>query len=103
MEWRISMTSGATGIEAHPDIAQLRNSYELAAEKPVARVIDGLTMLSGLYLALSPWILGFSRFTGTTDLQVNNLITGIAVAVLGMGLASAFGRTHGVAWNVPIL
>jgi len=97
------MTSGATGIEAHPDIAQLRNSYELAAEKPVAGLIDGLTMLSGLYLALSPWILGFPRFTGTTDLQVSNLITGIAVAVMAMGLASAFGRTHGVAWTVPIL
>src|SRR5260370_16209802 len=93
MEWRISMTSGATGIEAHPDIAQLRNSYELAAEKTVPRVIDGLTMLSGLYLALSPRILVFSRFPGTTHLQVNQPITRIAAALKGTGLATVFDLT----------
>jgi hypothetical protein len=97
------MTFRATRIEDHPDIAQLRNRYELAAEKPSARVLDGLAMVSGLYLALSPWILGFTRFAGSGDLRVNNLITGIAVAVMAMGLASAYGRTHGLGWIVPLL
>ena len=97
------MSFQATGVEAHPDLAELRNRYEVAAQRPVARALDGLTILSGLYLALSPWIIGFTRFAGTGDLRVNNLITGIAVAVMAMGLASAFGRTHGVAWTVPLL
>lgn len=62
-----------------------------------------MIILSGLYLALSPWILGFTRFLGTGDLRVSNLITGLAVAVLATGLAFAFGRTHGVAWTIPLL
>lgn len=97
------MTYRAAGVEAHPDLAELRNRYEVAAEKPATRAMDGLTILSGLYLALSPWITGFARFAGTGDLRINNLITGIAVAVMAMGMASAFGRTHGVAWVVPLL
>jgi SPW repeat-containing protein len=97
------MTFETRGIEAHPDLAELRHRYEIAAEKPATGVMDGLAILSGLYLALSPWILGFTRFTGTGDLRVNNLITGLAVAVLAMGLASAFGRTHGTAWILPLL
>ena len=97
------MTFRTTGVEAHPDLAELRHRYEVAAEKPATGVLDGLTMLSGLYLALSPWIIGLGRFTGTGDLRVSNLITGLAVAVMAVGLASAFGRTHGVAWTVPLL
>jgi SPW repeat-containing protein len=97
------MTFETKGIEAHPDLAEMRHRYELAAEKPASSILDGLAILSGLYLALSPWILGFTRFAGTGDLRMNNLITGIAVAVLAMGLASAFGRTHSVAWVVPLL
>lgn len=97
------VTFRAADVEAHPDLAELRNRYEVAAEKPAARAIDGLTILSGLYLALSPWIIGLTRFGGTGDLRINNLITGIAVAVMAMGLASAFGRTHGVAWAVPLI
>jgi SPW repeat len=97
------MTFRNTGVAAHPDLAELRYRYELAAEKPAIGVLDGVTMLSGLYLALSPWIIGLTRFPGTGDLRVNNLITGLAVAVMAVGLASAFGRTHGVAWTVPLL
>jgi SPW repeat len=98
-----SMTYRVSGVEGHPDLAELRNRYEVAAEKPATGVLDGLTMLCGLYLALSPWIIGFTRFPGTGALRVNDLITGLAVAVMAVGLASAFGRTHSVAWTVPLL
>jgi SPW repeat len=97
------MTFRTTGAAAHPDLEELRYRYELAAERPATGVLDGLTMLSGLYLALSPWIIGFTRFPGTGALRVNDLITGLAVAVMAVGLASAFGRTHSVAWTVPLL
>lgn len=97
------MTFHTTGVEAHPDLAELRERYERAAAKPVTGVVDGLAMLCGLYLALSPWILGLTRFHGTNDLRVNNLIIGLTVAGLAMGLASALGRTHGVAWAAPLL
>src|SRR4051812_13821802 len=90
-----------SSIEGHPDIAELRARYEIAAEKPVVHMLDGFSILCGLYLASSPWIVGF--MSGANDLRVNNLITGIAVATLALGLATAHGRTHGVAWTVPVI
>jgi hypothetical protein len=89
-----------TGIEEHPDLLALRERYERAAETAPAHAVDGLTFLSGLYLAISPWVAGFN---GLPTLTINNVLTGIAVAMLAVGLASAFGRTHGVAWVVPII
>nr|WP_189183065.1 SPW repeat protein [Microbispora rosea] len=35
--------------------------------------MDGVTFLAGLYLAISPWIVGFTRFGG---LAINTLIVG---------------------------
>jgi hypothetical protein len=59
-----------------------------------------LTFLAGLYLAISPWVVGFTHIT---TLIVNNLIIGIALAVLALGFASAYGRTHGFTWVAPLL
>ncbi|GLY80264.1 hypothetical protein Airi01_085310 [Actinoallomurus iriomotensis] len=87
-------------MERHPDIAELRARYDLAAERPTAQAVDGLTFLSGLYLAMSPWIVGFG---GRTTLTINNLISGIAVALLAVAFVSAYGRTHGVTWVVPLI
>ncbi|MGA8117153.1 MAG: SPW repeat protein [Actinocatenispora sp.] len=94
------MADTTAGIEQHPDLVELREKYDRAAARPVAQVIDGLTFLAGLYLALSPWILGFD---GLTPLAVSNLVTGLAVAALAMGFVSAFGRVHGVAFVAPLL
>ena len=94
------MASERRGLELHPDIAELRARYEAAAETPTARAVDGLTFLAGLYLAISPWVVGFNHIT---TLTVNNLIVGIALAVLVVGFASAYGRTHGIAWGAPLL
>jgi hypothetical protein len=93
-------TERPMSIEEHPDLATLRLRYESAAETPVAQLVDGLTFLAGLYAAVSPWVLGFNNFT---TLTANNLIIGIALALLAVGFASAYGRTHGLAWTAPIL
>ncbi|SDL31519.1 SPW repeat protein [Nonomuraea jiangxiensis] len=87
-------------MRMHPDIAELRAKYELAAETPIAKAVAGLTFLTGLYLAISPWVVGFNGFT---TLTVNNLIVGIALAMLGAGFASASGRTHGIVWIAPLI
>jgi hypothetical protein len=87
-------------IERHPDIAEMRTRYEIAAASPVAQLMDGLTLLSGIYLAISPWIVGFSDRAGIT---LSNLVTGICVAALGLGFSFAFGRTYGIAWVAPVL
>jgi hypothetical protein len=89
-----------TGMVGHPDIAELRARYDRAAETPPAKAADGLTFLSGLYLAISPWIVGFYD---SRALTVNNLIIGLAIALMAVGLASAYGRMHGVAWVAPLV
>ena len=89
------------GMEEHPDIMELRARYELAAAAPLAQFADGLIFLTGLYLAISPWVVGFNA--SMRSLAVNDLITGVALALIGAGLASAYGRTHGMAWVAPIV
>lgn len=87
-------------IEDHPDITALRDRYERASQTRPAQAVDGLTLMAGLYVAMSPWIVGFD---GISTLMINDLITGLAVTLLALGFASAFGRTHGVAWVTPLL
>ncbi|MBY8878935.1 SPW repeat protein [Actinacidiphila acidipaludis] len=82
-------------IESHPDILSLRNRYAAVSETPVSGLVEGLCLLTGLYLAISPWVVGFQGFAG---LRVSNLITGIALAVLGMGYGSVLERTHNLGW-----
>ncbi|MEU6432117.1 SPW repeat protein [Microbispora sp. NPDC046973] len=91
---------GPTGLERHPDVSELRQTYDRAGSTAPAQVLEGLAFLAGLYLALSPWIVGFFGFRGMT---VNNLITGLVVSALALGLASAFGRTYGMGWLLPLL
>ncbi|MEW9530975.1 SPW repeat protein [Microbispora sp. NPDC049125] len=88
-----------TGLAGHPDVAELRQTYDRAGSTAPAQIMDGLTFLSGLYLAISPWVVGFHR---SSTLAVNNLVVGLAVAALALGFASAFGRTYGVSWLIPL-
>jgi hypothetical protein len=80
------------------DLRELRERYERASETPSGQLVEGLIMLSGLYIALSPWIVGF-----TGPLQINNLVIGLAVAALGFGFAVDYGSTHRLAWVCPVL
>jgi hypothetical protein len=94
------MVSPARPIEQHPDIVALRMRYDQAAQRPTTQVVDGASFLAALYLAASPWILGF---VDLTTLAVTNLIAGTALALLAVGFASAYGRTHGIAWVAPVI
>ena len=90
------MVRPISDIEGHPDIAELRARYDQVSETPAARITDGALVLAGLFLAVSPWVVGFLPFEA--NLSVNNFVCGIAVAVLAGGFAVAYGRTHGLAW-----
>jgi hypothetical protein len=86
-------------METHPDIVAMRNRHEMAeraTSTPAAQGIEALAFLTGVYLAVSPWIVGFSNLTA---LAVNNLIVGIAYALLmSGGFGRAYERTHSMAW-----
>ncbi|NUK00102.1 SPW repeat protein [Streptomyces lunaelactis] len=82
-------------IEEHPDLAEMRSRFERATTTPRAQAIETLALLTGLYLAASPWIVGFN---GLTTLAVCNLITGAAYVLCMGGFGSAYERTHAMAW-----
>ncbi|WP_268895712.1 SPW repeat protein [Nocardia sp. CY41] len=59
---------------------------------PWVRCLHQTQGRTGLYLAISPWVVGFD---GLSTLTVNNLVCGIALAMVALGFASVYGRTHG--------
>src|SRR5690606_42051247 len=71
----------------------LHDALPILAESPTTQITEGLAFLAGVYLAISPWVVGFSNLSTIT---INNLVIGVAVALLALGFASAFGRTHGL-------
>lgn len=89
------MATQPSRIEQHPDIMALRSRYAQVSARPTAQATEGLTLLTGLYLAISPWVVGFNA---SSTLTVNNLVTGIALAVLALGFGSVYERTYGMGW-----
>ncbi|MFD3677445.1 SPW repeat protein [Streptomyces sp. NPDC058613] len=87
-------------IEHHPDLAEMRTRFERVTSTPAAQAVEALALITGLYLAASPWIAGFS---GLTPLAVNNLIAGLAFCLCMGGTGSAYERTHAMAWTAVVL
>ncbi|OBI87802.1 SPW repeat protein [Mycobacterium sp. 1245805.9] len=94
------MSTVHSSIDHHPDLLALRANYERVAESTSAHVTFGLALLTGLYVAASPWMVGFS---GTGSLATSDLIVGIAVAFLAYGFATTLDRAHGMTWTLPVL
>lgn len=93
------MSTVHSSIDHHPDLLALRARYERAAESMTAQGTFGLTLLTAVYVAVSPWIVGFQ---GARALAVNDLVVGLVVAVLAFGFAAALDRTHGMTWTMPV-
>jgi hypothetical protein len=87
-------------IEQHPDLLDLRARFERVASRPSVQGAEALGILTGLYLAASPWIAGFN---GYSTLTVNNLITGLGYALLMAGFGSAYQRTHAMTWAAVLI
>lgn len=83
-------------IEHHPDLAEMRSRFERVTSTPRAQAVEALALMTGLYIAASPWIAGFS---GLSALAINNLIAGLAYCLCMSGLGSAYERTHAMAWT----
>jgi len=94
------MSTVHSSIDHHPDLLALRARYERVAESMSAHFTFGLALLTGLYVAASPWIVGFSA---TRSLGTSDLIVGIAVAFLAYGCATALDRAHGMTWTLAVL
>jgi hypothetical protein len=92
--------TGQPSIEQHPDLAEMRARFERVTATPAVQGAEALGILTGLYLAASPWIAGFNGFS---TLAVNNLISGIGFALLMAGFGSAYQRTHAMAWAAALI
>ncbi|MFD5575161.1 SPW repeat protein [Streptomyces cadmiisoli] len=92
-------THPRSDMETHPDILAMRKRHEMAervATTPKAQAVEAMALITGLYLAASPWITGFNGFS---TLTVNNVIVGIAYAVImSGGFGRAYERSHSMAW-----
>jgi hypothetical protein len=89
------------GMAGHPDAAEMRERYARMTEGRRVEMIEGLVMLTGLYTAISPWVV---HFHGTrSNLAISNLVLGLAIALIGLGLAMLPDRGAGLSWMlVPI-
>lgn len=89
-----------TDMTSHPDVGEMRERFDRTTSGGGVVALEGMILLAGLYAAISPWVV---HFTGNTNLAVNNLIVGITVGLLGLGLALVPERTSGLAWlAVPL-
>jgi hypothetical protein len=93
------MSTVHSSIDHHPDLLALRERYERAAESMTAHATFGLTLLTAVYLAVSPWIIGFD---GTRPLAVSDFTVGIVCVALVFAFAMALDRSHGMTWTLPV-
>jgi hypothetical protein len=88
-------------MAGHPDMAEMRERYARVLEGPRASAVDGLIVLTGLYTAISPWIV---HFQGTNSIMtVNNLVIGLAMAALGLGMALRPMQMLRLGWAVSAM
>jgi SPW repeat-containing protein len=80
----------------HPDLVEMRERYEQASASGPAVITDGLVLLGGLWLAISPWVIHFN--VTAPDVMLNDLILGIAVAVVALGLTLMPARMVRLSW-----
>ncbi|MEV7598891.1 SPW repeat protein [Kitasatospora sp. NPDC089797] len=77
-------------LSDHPDVSEMRARYARVLDGPKARAVAGALTLTGLYLAVSGWVVHFDA--SNRALTTTNLVLGIAVALLGIGLSVAPDR-----------
>lgn len=88
-------------MQQHPDLAEMQRQYAGALAGPRAVVSEGLLMLTGAYTAISPWVVGFAAMQPA--LAVNNVIVGLVLAAIGLGLTGTPERRGGISWTAAPL
>ncbi|MGW5658581.1 SPW repeat protein [Streptomyces sp. NPDC003758] len=77
---------------------QMRTDPKRAVTRGRAAVIHGLILLTGIFAAVSPWVVHF--FRTNPYLTPVNLIVGLTTAAIGIGLPLAPERRHRLSWTL---
>jgi hypothetical protein len=93
--------TGYVPLGTHPDLMEMQLRYERAAASGPAVITDGTTLLAGLWLAVSPWVVGFDLTA--PGVRVSNLIMGVAVAVTALGLTLMPQRMVRLSWATAVI
>ncbi|MCM6778964.1 SPW repeat protein [Nocardia sp. CDC159] len=72
--------------------------YRVSTPAAVANLlVGGTTILAGLYLAISPWVVN-SFVDGAERLAMINIILGLAIAVYGLALSTVPAEASRAGW-----
>ncbi|MFF8607007.1 SPW repeat protein [Streptomyces sp. NPDC015346] len=70
----------------------MRDRYSRMLQTRGVAAVEELVILAGIYAAISAWVVHFS--TARPELALSNLVTGIALAVLGLCMSMAPERSQ---------
>jgi hypothetical protein len=85
----------------HPDVISLQRQFGGSLGSPQSVLGDGLLALAGVWVALSPWVLGFYAIDPAVG--SHNLVLGLVAAAVGLGITGLAERGGGLSWvAVPL-
>ncbi|GGU73159.1 hypothetical protein GCM10010211_43770 [Streptomyces albospinus] len=90
-----------TDITSHPDVAEMRERYARPVSGRQAAALDGIVLLTGMYAAISPWVVHFHATR--PELTVNNLVIGLVLTAIGLGLTRAPERMYQLTWTCAVI
>ncbi|GGT79809.1 MULTISPECIES: SPW repeat protein [Streptomyces] len=79
----------------------MRDRYSRVLQTRGAAAVEELVILAGVYAAISGWVVHFSA--ARPELALSNLVTGIALAVLGLCMSMAPERSRDLNFVVLLL
>lgn len=85
-----------TPISEHPDLVALQSQSSRSLARPATVAVEGLLTLAGAYTAISPWVVNFH--VSQPLLTANNLILGLIIVAMGLGITGTPERGGGITW-----
>jgi len=90
-----------TAMADHPDVLEMRERYERISASPPTVITDGLLLLAGLWLAISPYVVHFRDVA--PSVAQNNLLVGLVVAAVGLGLSMTPRSMLRLSWAAALI